>query len=63
LPAGNHTVVLAGSGIYMAVGITVGATTLPTTGGDSSAVVVMALLIFALAAVLVRSRRLATITR
>ena len=63
LPAGNHTVVLAGSGIYMAVGITVGATTLPTTGGDSSAVVVVALLIFALAAVLVRSRRLATITR
>jgi alpha-tubulin suppressor-like RCC1 family protein len=63
LPAGNHTVVLAGSGIYMAVGITVGVTTLPTTGGDSSAVVVVALLVFALAAVLVRSRRLANNTR
>jgi len=36
LAAGDHTVVLAGSGIYMAVGITVEALTLPTTGVGSA---------------------------
>ena len=58
LAAGNHTVVLAGSGIYMAVGITVEAATLPTTGSGTSSLAWMALLVLALAVVLVRSRRI-----
>lgn len=58
LAAGNHTVVLAGSGIYMAVGITVEAATLPTTGSGTSSLAWMALLVLVLAVVLVRSRRI-----
>lgn len=60
LPAGDHTVVLAGSGIYMAVGITVEQTVLPTTGSDSTGVVVIAFFAFVIAAVVIRSRRTIT---
>ena len=57
LPAGNHTVVLAGSGIYMAVGITVEATLLPTTGSTSTPVVVFALFVLVFGVLFIRSRR------
>ena len=57
LPAGNHTVVLAGSGIYMAVGITVEATLLPTTGSSSTPVVVFALFVLVFGVLFIRSRR------
>lgn len=63
LAAGNHTVVLAGSGIYMAVGITVEAATLPTTGSSSSGLALMALLVIVLAVVVVRSRRITLFPR
>jgi len=63
LAAGNHTVVLAGSGIYMAVGITVEAATLPTTGSSSSGLALMALLVMVLAVVVVRSRRITLLPR
>jgi alpha-tubulin suppressor-like RCC1 family protein len=59
LPAGNHTVVLAGSGIYMAVGITVEATLLPTTGSTSTPVVVFALFVLVFGVLFIRSRRTA----
>ena len=57
LAAGNHTVVLAGSGIYMAVGITVEATLLPTTGSTSTPVVVFALFVLVFGVLFIRSRR------
>ena len=60
LPAGNHTVVLAGSGIYMAVGITVEATSLPTTGSNSGQPMVIAFFLLVFAALVIRSRRTIT---
>jgi hypothetical protein len=58
LAAGNHTVVLAGSGIYMAVGITVEKATLPTTGSSTqTGVVVFALFVLVFGTVAIRSRR------
>ena len=57
LAAGNHTVGLAGSGIYMAVGITVEATLLPTTGSTSTPVVVFALFVLVFGVLFIRSRR------
>ena len=58
LAAGNHTVVLAGSGIYMAVGITVENAVLPTTGSSTqTGVVVFALFVLVFGTVAIRSRR------
>ena len=57
LAAGNHTVVLAGSGIYMAVGITVEKAVLPTTGSTSTPVVVFALFVLVFGVLFIRSRR------
>ena len=57
LAAGNHTVVLAGSGIYMAVGITVEKAVLPTTGSTSTPVVVFALFVLVFGVLFIRGRR------